>query len=122
ASSGDQVSATNAAIAELRKAAGTHNYVMYTATPQAPLLLEISDMLSPDFVRVLTPGESYTGGGHFFGEARGDFVRIIPASEVAEIVTGESKDLPVLELALGYFLLSVVAERADSARSMLVHP
>ena len=48
---------------------------MYTATPQAPLLINLADVLSPDFVSVLTPGEGYTGGEYFFDEHRDRFVK-----------------------------------------------
>ena len=34
--------------------------------PQAPLLINIVDVLSPDFAEVLTPGTAYTGGADFF--------------------------------------------------------
>lgn len=122
ASRSAQPTATYSAIAGLRDAVGSHSYVMYTATPQAPLLLELSDMLSPDFVRALTPGDLYTGGEHFFGSAKDDFVRHIPSDEVAAIASGDLENLPTLERALAFFLLSVVAENPDSARSMLVHP
>ena len=48
---------------------------MYTATPQAPLLINLADVLSPDFVSVLTPGAGYTGGEYFFEQHKDTFVR-----------------------------------------------
>lgn len=43
------------------------SYVQYTATPQANLLMDITDILSPRSHTVLTPGSAYIGGKHFFG-------------------------------------------------------
>ena len=58
-----------------------HTFLQYTATPQAPLLINIIDSLSPDFVEVLEPGEDYTGGRSLFNETRG-LVSVIPYEDV----------------------------------------
>jgi hypothetical protein len=63
----------------------------YTATPQAPLLINIADILSPEFVDVLEPGDGYVGGVEFFGGNR-QFTRVIPQAEIP------SADNPLLDV------------------------
>ena len=104
-----------------------HTYLQYTATPQAPLLINIVDSLSPDFVEVLEPGESYIGGKDIFTK-RKDLVKLIPSEDV---LSADNKfDHPPSSLldALRIFLLGVAAgfregrSQANTNRSMLVHP
>jgi len=59
-------STTYRRILEVRQAVGSHTFLQYTATPQAPLLISIIDTLSPNWVEVLAPGAGYTGGQTFF--------------------------------------------------------
>ena len=120
-------STTYRRLLELREAAPCHTFLQYTATPQAPLLINIIDSLSPDFVEVLVPGEDYVGGRAFFGETRG-LVRVIPDEDVP------TDDNPVVDPpasllgALRVFLVGIAAgliegrSRSNANRSMLVHP
>lgn len=111
---------------EIRGQLPRHTLLEYTATPQASLLVSITDEISPDFTCVLTPGGDYTGGHFFFQEHRDDFVRIIPPGDLAAV------DHPVppdsLYEALASFFVGaacgLVSREADAPpqRSMLVHP
>lgn len=74
---GDE-SRTYAVIGRVRAALTQHLYVQYTATPYAPLLLEPSDDMRPEFVELLHPGEGYTGGREFFIDHADRVVRVIP--------------------------------------------
>ena len=79
----DEKSATFAAISLLRDtldARGSHIYLQYTATPQAPLLINMTELLSPDWHVVLDPGLGYFGGRQLF-EGRLNQVEVIPPSE-----------------------------------------
>lgn len=112
-------------ILALRNALPPHTYLQYTATPQAPLLISLADSLSPDFVRVLTPGEEYVGGDVFFADASA-LVKVIPA---ADIITANNvlTDPPnSLMDALRVFFVGVAAGLIENDgrgnRSMLVHP
>lgn len=119
----DDPSATYAAITRLRDALPAHTYLMYTATPQAPLLLNLADTLSPEFVRVLDAGPAYTGGEYFFVEHRSDFVETIPDSESQAAVDPETQEPPEsLLAALATFLVGVVSQAGDKQLAMLVHP
>jgi hypothetical protein len=69
------------AIDSLREAIPTHTFIQFTATPYAPLLLEVSDPLFPRFVKFLQPGPGYTGGREFFVDHKDSVVRYIPASD-----------------------------------------
>ena len=120
-------STTYRRLLELREIVSCHTFLQYTATPQAPLLINIIDSLSPDFAEVLEPGEDYVGGQTFFGDTNG-LVRIIPYDDVP------SDDHPVISPpyslldALRIFFVGVAAgliqgrSRNNANRSMLVHP
>lgn len=119
----DDPTATYAAIMRLRHALPAHTYVMYTATPQAPLLLNLADTLSPDFVRVLDAGGDYTGGEYFFVENRSSFVEAIPDSETLAAVDLDTQEPPTSLLdALATFLVGVVSQQGKRQLAMLVHP
>ena len=54
----DDESTTYRRLMALRRALPLHLFLQYTATPQAPLLLNIIDSFSPNSVAVLQPGEA----------------------------------------------------------------
>jgi hypothetical protein len=106
-----------------------HTYLQYTATPQAPLLINLIDALSPRFAELLTPGDDYVGGQGFF-EQNPTLVRVIPPNEIPGPTNPLNEVPPSLIYALKLFLLGVAAgfNRGDDQRqgsrnrSMLVHP
>jgi Z1 domain len=123
-------SSTYFQIVELRRLLPHHSYLQYTATPQAPLLINIIDILSPSFTQVLIPGEAYTGGKDFF---KGDvpLVEVIPSDEIP------SKDnvlhappesllramrLFYLGVAVAHVEASATGSKPKGNRSMMVHP
>lgn len=120
-------SATYAAILVLRASATNHSYVFYTATPQANLLIDIRDHLSPDSVVVMDAADSYVGGAELFGPGS-TFYRSIPVSEIPVATNPTATDDPPRSLAtsLSYFLLCLVYSREAQPdllpMSMLVHP
>jgi Z1 domain len=121
-------STTYQRLVTLRQNLPHHAYLQYTATPQAPLLINIIDSLSPRFVELLTPGDDYTGGEVFF-EQRTDLVRIIPPNEVPNRNNPLQDVPPSLTNALRLFFLGVAAgyvseedQQPKRNRSMLVHP
>ena len=62
----DKFSAIYEGIKNLRETFANHSYIQYTATPQANLLIDYLNLLSPSSIHVLSPGLGYTGGGAFF--------------------------------------------------------
>lgn len=115
-------------IRELKASLPHHTFLQYTATPQAPLFINLVDNLSPNFISLLTPGEKYTGGLAFFKE-NAFIVRQIPDNEIY------SEDNPFTDApeslleAMRIFFLGVMAgiikgeENGNPRnRSMMVHP
>jgi hypothetical protein len=118
-------STTYRCLVGIRQAIPHHTYLQYTATPQAPLLINVIDALSPRFAEVLTPGPDYVGGQQFFVE-HANLVRTIPAGDI--VTRGNPLNEPPDSLlqALRVFFLGVAAgwvtEDARGNRSMMVHP
>lgn len=119
-------STTYTRIMELCRQIPHHTFLQYTATPQAPLLINIIDKLSPNFTEVLTPGPGYVGGKQFFVE-HPELVYMIPASENTEENVQDPPES--LIYALKIFFLGVASavylkENGNNRnnRSMLIHP
>ena len=118
-------------IHELKKILPHHTFIQYTATPQAPLFINIMDNLSPNFIQLLTPGEKYTGGKAFFKEHR-YIVRNIPYNQIY------AEDNPITDIpdslaeAMRIFFLGVseghfkiknkITDGVTRNRTMMVHP
>jgi hypothetical protein len=101
-----------------------HTFLQYTATPQAPLLINLIDVLSPQFAEILTPGQGYTGGKDFFGATSG-LIKTIPDDEIPseEALYGPPDSL--IDAMKLYFLgvaCGLVLDGGKGNRSMLVHP
>lgn len=118
-------STTYTRLMELRAAIPHHTYLQYTATPQAPLLINIIDALSPNFVEVLEPGPGYVGGRALFLD-RPDLVKQIQQNEVPTANNQILEPPESLIDALRIFAVGIAANiELDSLRgnrSMLVHP
>jgi hypothetical protein len=124
--------ATYSAIDGLRSSVAkksSHTFLQYTATPQANLLIDISDALSPSFVRILEPGSAYVGGRELFLEREQDHLRSIPANEVDNALSADAGPPVSLRDALASFLIGIAADyesgfakESGANRSMLVHP
>jgi hypothetical protein len=106
-----------------------HTFIQYTATPQANLFINILDRLSPNFIKLLTPGSDYTGGVEFFINHT-NLIKEISLTDLGIINQGTDGPPNSLLEALRFFYLGVVAGNAQESyrqpgqrnRSMLVHP
>lgn len=102
-----------------------HTYVQYTATPQAPLLVGLSDALSPTFAELLSPGDGYVGGKVLFAPLA-KYSRAIPDAEAdASLATSPDGQPKTLVDALRIFLLGACAVEASGKvahRTMMIHP
>lgn len=116
----NQVSTIYRRINVLRSVFSHHTFLQYTATPQANLFINIMDRLSPNFIRLLTPGQEYTGGIDFFRN-NPNLIAEIPANQIQT-----NNEIPEsLKSALRIFFLGVVAGKINKDqrnRTMLVHP
>jgi hypothetical protein len=121
---GDQTT-TYRRLVELRQELPHHTFLQYTATPQAPLLINIIDVLSPRFAELLTPGKAYTGGNEFFTGSQ-SLVRTIPDAEIPSKQNVLTAPPSSLLQAMRIFFLGVAAgyvlDNAKGNRSMMVHP
>ncbi|MBK7942558.1 MAG: alpha-1,4 polygalactosaminidase [Flavobacteriales bacterium] len=123
----DDESVTYARIRGLRNLFACHTFLQYTATPQANLLINILDSLSPDFAELLVPGEDYTGGIEFFGQDM-ILVRDIPVGELPDRRDPNPQLPATLAKALRLFFVGVAIGRIKGEayqgknRSMLIHP
>jgi hypothetical protein len=121
----DEFSSTYSSILNLRATLPNHSYIQYTATPQGPLLINIMDLLSPKFHKVLTPGKSYTGGKTFFIENT-DLIITIPESEVYHHKKNQLTECPqslinALQIFLCGVAITVNIQGKEKFLSMLVH-
>lgn len=121
----DEFSSTYSSILDLRASLSNHSYIQYTATPQAPLLINIMDLLSPMFHVVLTPGKSYTGGRTFF-EENTDLIFTIPDKEVYHHKHNQLTECPqslidALQLFLMGVAINVNIEQKENFLSMMIH-
>ena len=112
-------------IRELKEIIPHHTFIQYTATPQAPLFINIMDNLSPNFIQLLTPGDKYTGGYIFFRE-HPHLVKPIPYSEIYSD-DNQFQEVPdSLKDAMRIFFLGVSSGHSFGERpfnrSMMVHP
>ena len=123
----DEKSTTYDRITKLRGVLPHHSFLVYTATPQANLLLAQTDILNPSFAELVTPGPAYSGGKQFFS---GDLTltEIIPPLEVPSANNVLTAPPKTLLAALRYFLLVAahhaltLKPRKDRNRSMMIHP
>ncbi len=118
---GNEMSPIHRRIIELRNSIPHHTFIQYTATPQAPLFIDIMNNLSPNFIQLLTPGPGYTGGHTFFVD-RPELTQVINDidSEEGPLTPPES-----LIFALQIFFLGVVKGKRNKdgkKRSMMIHP
>lgn len=111
-------------ITGLRAICPHHTFLQYTATPQANLFINIMDRLSPNFIKLLTPGQEYTGGIDFFRNNPNLIVEI-PINEIPTPNNILHDQPESLISALRIFFLGVVAgglQNNHRNRTMLVHP
>ena len=120
----NEVSTIYRRITSLRSIFPNHTFLQYTATPQANLFINIMDRLSPNFIKLLTPGEAYTGGIEFFRE-NPHLIEEIPINEIPSATNPLHEPPESLIRAVQIFFLGVVAGeilRDQRNRSMIVHP
>lgn len=122
----DDPSTTYLRIQRIRQVLPNHTYLQYTATPQAPLLISIDDMLSPEFAELVEPGDGYTGGLVFFPAKKPHpHVQDIPVEDHFRPGDPPEGPPPSLLAALGVFFVGCAVARTrgiPETRSMLIHP
>lgn len=121
-----ELSTTYWRLRQLRDLLPHHTFLQYTATPQAPLLINLIDVLSPDFPVVVEPGPDYVGGTTFFAVGS-HYVEDIPPNEIPTADHPLHEPPESLVRALQLFFIGVASGRIrrdgrPRNRSMMVHP
>ncbi|MEI7812121.1 MAG: Z1 domain-containing protein [Ignavibacteria bacterium] len=124
----NDVSTIYKTINALRNILPHHTFLQYTATPQANLFINIMDRLSPNFIKLLTPGDEYTGGITFF-EENPNLIIEIPSADLPSAQPLHEAPNSLLR-ALKIFYLGVASgqvlkldrDPSQRNRSMLIHP
>ena len=118
---------THDAIRNLRSIFKFHSFLGYTATPNANLLTNTFNFLSPSFSQILEPGSNYTGLEFFFGQQK-SIDRYVSTIEEKIQDLEESNERPKsLENAFMHFIVSVACgyisgHSKENNRSMFIHP
>lgn len=114
-------SATNEALARLRGVIPRHSYLLYTATPQAPLLSDLINVLSPEYVTVLEAGEGYVGVGDLFPldanklDIKRRFAHVISSADIQIVRDHDTSNVPLsLSHALASYLVRDVIARSKT--------
>ena len=121
----DDASKTFKRINELRDSVPFHSYIQYTATPQSLLLIRNENLLSPNFLKLIEPGEKYTGGWTFFIEKEKELICKIPKSDIPKKDERLAKVPKSLSTALRQFFVAITInelELDEKNMTMMVHP
>lgn len=100
-----------------------HCFLSITATPQANILIETFDKLSPDFGELVYPGEGYCGLQEFHGQNCDKHVYEIPADE-SNLLDGAGVPLSVYQAMAMFFVGNAIRRSRgdDRTHAMLIHP
>lgn len=115
-------SATYSAIESLKSILNRHCFISVTATPQANLLIDTLDVLSPDFGVLVDPGKGYCGLDVFHSD--NTYTVEIPNTETSLLDDGIPKSFIT---ALSMFFVACGIQRNRGMKpgdkmSMLIHP
>ena len=127
-----KMSSTYEAIFELRNVLPGNSYIQYTATPQANILIDTMDMLSPKTHTLLKPGKGYCGGKLFFGigeegkRFNDGLIITIPQDEVFNSKRNPLENIPdslkdALMLHIWAVIINTRVLENSSQLSMMVH-
>lgn len=116
-------SSTYKAIETLKNKLPRHCFVSVTATPQANLLIDSMDILSPDFGILVDPGKGYCGLD-VFHVADSPYMVELPDNEISLLDDGVPASfyeaLATFFVACGIF--SARGSKPGQKMSMLIHP
>jgi len=100
-----------------------HCFLSVTATPQANILIEVFDRLSPDFGELVYPGNGYCGLQTFHGENSDIYIRDLPMNEV-DLMGEQGVPDSIYEAMAMFFVGNAIRRsRGDTGNhAMLIHP
>ncbi len=117
------MSSTYESVVNLKNKLKSHCFISITATPQANILIETFDKLSPDFGELVYPGIGYCGLQEFHGENSDRHVYEIPANE-NNLLDDVGVPKSVYEAMAMFFVGNAIRRsRGDTGNhAMLIHP
>lgn len=126
----DEFSATAIykSIKNLRGSLSRHTVTQYTATPQALLFISKKDHYSPEWARVISPGDKYVGAKDLFFD-RSPFYQEVPFDEISTARNIRQLTIPnSFKSALRTYLLSSAQRQVSPKKfhkknsTFMVHP
>ena len=119
----NSISKTYGSVLNLKNKLKSHCFLSVTATPQANILIETFDTLSPDFGELVYPGEGYCGLQAFHGENTDKHVYEIPPTE-PNLLDDLGVPLSVYKAMAMFFVGNAIRHsRGDMGNhAMLIHP
>lgn len=117
------MSSTYESVLNLKGNLKSHCFLSITATPQANILIQAFDKLSPDFGELVYPGEGYCGLQEFHGENSDKYVYEIPINE-DNLLDSMGVPQSVFEAMAIFFVGNAIRRsRGDiGTHAMLIHP
>lgn len=119
----NSISKTYGSVLNLKNKLKSHCFLSVTATPQANILIETFDTLSPDFGELVYPGEGYCGLQEFHGENCDRHIYEIPVAE-PNLIDGPGVPESVYKAMAMFFVGNAIRRsRGDMGNhAMLIHP
>ena len=109
---------------EIKEKIKRHCFISITATPQANILIKTTDVLSPDFGKLIYPGRGYCGLSVFHGEEQDKYVKTIPEEEDSLIDSNSGIPESFYDALSSFYVSNAIRKsRGDmKVHSMLIHP
>lgn len=119
-----QMSSTYNAVVDLKSKLASHCFLSVTATPQANILIDVFDTLSPDFGELVQPGVGYCGLREFHSQECSDKrVYAIPDNEPSLLDDVGAPNSVYQAMAMFFVGNAVRYARGDYGKhAMLFHP
>ena len=119
----NSISKTYESVLNLKSKLKSHCFLSVTATPQANILIETFDKLSPDFGELVYPGEGYCGLQEFHGENCDKHIYEIPPVE-PNLLDDPGVPQSVYKAMAMFFVGNAIRHsRGDMGNhAMLIHP
>ena len=109
---------------EIKEKIKRHCFISITATPQANILIKTTDVLSPDFGKLIYPGRGYCGLSVFHGEEQDKYVKVIPEEEDSLLDSDSGIPASFYDALSSFYVSNAIRKsRGDmNVHSMLIHP
>lgn len=120
----NSMSSTYESVIRLKSCIQKNCFLSVTATPQANILIDTCDKLSPSFGELVYPGDSYCGLMEFHGLNRDKYCKAIPEDENISILDPVGIPKSIYYALSDFFVGGAIRKyRGDNRpHSMLIHP